>query len=151
MKNYVIGIDPGSTKGHGVAVYINGQLESLHMMNLFQLYHFLKSLDCEFKVAIEDNEKEKRTFKDRLRKARSKEGAAKMGQDVGRLKWCQIEVERMLESEFDVKVYKLTQSKCWKTGNGKAQFEKVTGWKGRSNEDTRSAAYFGWLGVQNAG
>ena len=32
--------------------------------------------------------------------------------------------------------------------NCKKQFEKVTGWTGRSNEDTRSAAYFGWLGCR---
>jgi len=35
-------------------------------------------------------------------------------------------------------------SKMWK--KDKKQFELVTKWTGRSNEDTRSAAYFGWLG-----
>jgi hypothetical protein len=38
-------------------------------------------------------------------------------------------------------------SKKWKDAAGKKEFERVTGWKGRSNEDTRSAAYFGYLGV----
>ena len=146
MNKYVIGIDPGSTKGHGVAVYVNGKLEGLHMMTLFQLYHFLKSINGSIVVAIEDNEKEKRTFNDRLKNARTKMGAASMGQDVGRVKWAQLEVERMLNSEFGIKPIKMKQGKHWKCSKtGKPQFEKVTGWNGSSNEDTRSAAYFGYL------
>ena len=39
----------------------------------------------------------------------------------------------------------------WKDKHGKIEFESVTGWTGRSNEDTRSAAYFGMLGVLDHG
>ena len=46
---------------------------------------------------------------------------------------------------WDIKVVKHKISKMWK--KDKNQFEKVTGWTDRSNEDTRSAAYFGFLGL----
>lgn len=100
MNKYVIGIDPGSTKGHGVAVYVNGNLEDLQMMTLFQLYHFLKSIDGSFAVAIEDNVANKRTFGERLNQSGA--AIAKTGQNVGFVKWAQLEVERMLDSEFGI-------------------------------------------------
>jgi hypothetical protein len=69
----------------------------------------------------------------------------KMAQSIGMCKQSQIELERLFESK-GVKVVKHKISKMWK--KDKAQFEKVTGWTGRSNEDTRSAAYFGFLGLK---
>ena len=32
----------------------------------------------------------------------------------------------------------------------KSKFEKITGWTGRSNEDTRSAAFFGFLAASKS-
>jgi len=149
MKNYVIGIDPGSTKGHGVAVYEDGELVNIEMSELMPLYALLTTLKQSGSVIvhIEDVMAQKAVWHGRKQ---SKAAYGKTSQNVALCKWSQVEVERMCEY-IDVQVVKHKVSKCWKTGNGKAQFEKVTGWKGRSNEDTRSAAYFGWLGVQRAG
>ena len=64
---------------------------------------------------------------------------------LGMVQQSQSELERML-IRFNIVPTKHKISKMWK--KDKAQFEKVTGWTGRSNEDTRSAAYFGFLGIK---
>ena len=69
---------------------------------------------------------------------------AKKSEHIGLCKQSQVELERML-SHYGIKIVKHKISKTWK--KEKAQFQAVTGWKGQSNEDTRSAAYFGWLGA----
>ena len=43
--------------------------------------------------------------------------------------------------------YVLNRPQRGNWANNKAQFERVTGWTKRSNEDTRAAAYFGYLAV----
>ena len=70
-------------------------------------------------------------------------------QRVGWWKPAEYVVVRVFE-HYGIKVVKHKISKMWKDQPGKKQFENVTGWSGRSNEDTRSAAYFGWLGVASA-
>jgi hypothetical protein len=67
------------------------------------------------------------------------------GRTLGMCQQSQTEVERLIDI-WDIKIVKHKISKMWK--KDKAQFEKVTGWTGRSNEDTRSAAYFGFLGLK---
>lgn len=149
MKKYVIGIDPGSTKGHGVAIYEDGKLVNIEMSELMPLYALLNALKQSGSVVVhvEDVMGQKGTWHGT---AQNKKAFAKTAQNVALCKWSQVEVERMC-AYIDVSVVKHKVSKCWKKDNGKAQFEKVTGWKGISNEDTRSAAYFGWLGTQSAG
>lgn len=148
MSKIIIGIDPDS-KAHGVAVYEDGVLIKLQSMSLMEFYSLMLSLShLEPVVHIEDVNAVSAAFG-----ARDKSRAGgisvklKMAQHVGMCKQAQIEVERACES-LGVKVVKHKISKQWKsTKVGKPMFEKTTGWKGRSNEDTRSAAYFGWLGV----
>lgn len=150
MKKYVIGIDPGSTKGHGVAIYEDGKLVNIEMSELMPLYSLLSTLKQSGSVIvhIEDVMAQKAVWHG---KKQSKEAYGKTSQNVALCKWSQVEVERMC-AYIDVKVVKHRVSKCWKaTDSGQAQFKKVTGWIGRSNEDKRSAAYFGWLGTQSAG
>tara|TARA_R110002012_G_scaffold270864_2_gene455979 strand:+ start:291 stop:728 length:438 start_codon:yes stop_codon:yes gene_type:complete len=145
MTKYVIGCDPGSTKGHGVSVYKDKTLIELHMMKLMELYGLLLALkeDGGVIVHIEDVYSQRGVWHD---ENGSKKSFGKTSQNVGLCKWAQIEVERMCE-HIGVEVVRHKVSKCWKDKNGKVQFEKVTGWAGRSNEDTRSAAYFGFLGL----
>lgn len=147
MKKYVIGIDPGSTKGHGVAIYLNGYLINLKMSELMPLHSLLSTLKQSGSVIvhIEDVMGQKGVWHG---KKQSKASYGKTSQNVALCKWSQVEVERMC-AYIDVEVVKHRVSKCWKpTDSGQAQFKKVTGWEGRSNEDTRSAAYFGWLGLK---
>jgi len=143
----IIGIDPDS-KAHGISVYSNGELTDLKCMTLFEIHDMLTfgfdnimKGNCE--VHIEDVNGVSAAFMARDRKTNINV-KLKMAQHIGMCKQSQIELERLFKY-WDIKVVKHKISKVWK--KDKAQFEKVTGWTGRSNEDTRSAAYFGWLGT----
>lgn len=139
----IIGVDPDSAK-HGVAWYINGKLVELYS---FTLIDFLEMLDSiigsdDIEIHIEDVCANNAVFNI----AKNHKVAGAMGRSIGKLQQSQVELERLFDY-LEIKLVKHKISKMWK--KDKAQFEKVTGWTGRSNEDTRSAAYFGWLGLKN--
>ena len=153
MSKIIIGIDPDS-KAHGVAVYIDSKLITLQSKTLLEIYETLvtqyipmeKSGEYTIEVHIEDVcAVSNSCFHWKPRD--SKYVKAKKSEHIGLCKQSQIELERLFEY-FHMKIVKHKISKLWKSTASKAQFEKVTGWKGRSNEDTRSAAYFGWLGCK---
>lgn len=140
MTSYVVGIDPGSTKGHGVATYIDGVLSDLKMSNLMGLYEHLSELKRtgDTIVYIEDVYGARGAY--RVNPKDNKAQAAAKGRSIGRCDWAQVEVERLCDY-LGINVIKRPISIRWKNPAGKKEFEMVTGWKGRSNEDTRSAAY----------
>jgi len=142
MAEIVIGIDPDS-KAHGVAVYADGKLIELHSMELFDFYNHFQYQEIK-EAHIENVCGNNAVFSERSKRANFKT-IAKMSNGVGKCQQAQIELERLFEY-LNVKVVKHKISKAWK--KDKKQFELVTGWTGRSNEDTRSAAYFGWLGLK---
>ena len=148
MSKIIIGIDPDS-KAHGVAVYVDGKLLILRCCTLEEILCLINmnpnpmtEQDIEFH--IEDVNGVSAAFGARDRKANI-HVKLKIAQHIGMCKQSQIELERFL-AHYNIKVVKHKISKMWK--KDKAQFEKVTGWTGKSNEDTRSAAYFGWLGCK---
>jgi len=146
MSKIIIGIDPDS-KAHGVAVYNPSGLLMLHSMTLVQVFGYVldgKKQGFEFEAHIENVCGMSAVF--RQRQKTNQAVNMKMSNSVGKCQQSQIELERLLEW-LEVKVIKHRISKMWK--KDKKQFEKVTGWTGRSNEDTRSAAYFGWLGTKS--
>lgn len=143
-----IGIDPDS-EANGVAVYDHGKLVRLSKLNTVQFtaqleqtifYHRKENI----KVHIENVCGISAAFNARNKRA-NMAVKLKMAQHIGMCKQAQIEIERVCEA-LGVEFVRHPVSKMWK--KDKAQFEKVTGWAGRSNEDTRSAAAMGWLGVQ---
>ena len=144
----IIGIDPDSS-ANGVAVYRDNALSELLSLNTFELSSFLRivvDVDECVEVRIEDVCGISAAFTARDKK-KSLAVKLKMAQHIGMCKQAQIEVERICEA-YEVKVVKHKVSKMWKDADsGKKQFESITGWKGQSNPDKRSAAYFGWLGV----
>jgi len=143
MSKIVIGIDPDS-KAHGVSFYENGVLFELKSLNLIDFCSRLDGIiGYIVEVHIEDVTGVSAAFgaRDSGKPINVK---LKMAQHIGMCKQAQIELERAVNYR-DIKIVKHKISKMWK--KDKAQFEKVTGWTGRSNEDTRSAAYFGWLGL----
>jgi len=71
----------------------------------------------------------------------------KKAENVGMCKQSQREVEFLAEY-LGIKVVKHRISKAWKSQVEKKMFQKITGWTGLSSEDTRSAAYFGYLGLK---
>lgn len=147
MSKIIIGIDPDS-KAHGVATYVDGRICTLKSLSLFDIFVMIieaQQLDSnEIEIHIEDVNGVSAAFGARDRKANI-HVKLKIAQHIGMCKQSQIELERLFE-HCKIKVVKHKISKMWK--KDKSQFEKVTGWKGRSNEDTRSAAYFGWLGCK---
>lgn len=147
MSKIIIGIDPDS-KAHGVAVYMDGKLTGLNCLTLVDIVKMIpqwQELDKGVEFHIEDVNGVSSAFGARDRKTNINV-KLKMAQHIGMCKQSQIELERFLAS-FLIFPIKHKISKMWK--KDKAQFELVTGWNGRSNEDTRSAAYFGWLGVKS--
>jgi hypothetical protein len=148
MSKIIIGVDPDS-KAHGVAVYVDGKLEILRCCTLEQILFLINvspnpMIEQEIELHIEDVNGVSAAFGARDSKVNI-HVKLKMAQHIGMCKQAQIELERFI-THYDIKIVKHKISKMWK--KDKAQFEKVTGWKGRSNEDTRSAAYFGWLGTK---
>lgn len=149
MKKFVIGIDPDS-KAHGVAIFESDQLTELHNLPLMGVYRLLKNLKQfgSVIVSIEDNNAVSAIYAGRFNTKDSQAVKSKKAQHVGMCKQAQIEVERACEV-LGIQVIRQKPSKQWKDAKNR-QFELVTGWKKRSNEDTRSAAYFGWLLTQKS-
>lgn len=153
MSKIIIGIDPDSSK-HGVAVYYDGKLEELHSLTLMGLHQLIEDnlidiandLNFDIEVHIEDVKANNAVFMKPQKMTQKLLAEAKArGRTLGMCQQSQTEVERLIDT-WDIKVIKHKISKMWK--KDKAQFDKVTGWTGRSNEDTRSAAYFGFLGLR---
>ena len=152
MSKLIIGLDPDS-KSHGVAVYVDGNLEHLKCLQIMQINELLTELfehyhAEEITLHIEDVCANNHVFMKAGRMDKKREAEAKArGRTLGLCQQAQKEVERVFEY-YGIKIVKHKISKTWK--KEKAQFQKITGWKGKSNEDTRSSAYFGWLGCKAA-
>ena len=146
MSRVIFGVDPDS-KAHGVAIYVNGELTVLKSMSLMEFAFELRGYNIPLgsvEVHIEDVCANNAVFMKPGRMDKKREGEAKArGRTLGMCQQSQAELERVCEW-YKAKVVKHKISKIWK--DDKAQFEKVTGWAGRSNKDTRSAAWFGYLG-----
>lgn len=146
----IIGIDPDSTK-HGVAIYQNGHLEDLLSCDLMNLMDTIKTIkdrltiDSAIEVHIENVCGQNAAFG--KKGIANQRAATAVNRSVGKCQQAQLEVERMCEY-LGVKVVRHKISKQWKTGESKDAFTRITGWTGRSNEDSRSAAWFGYLGCQ---
>jgi hypothetical protein len=142
----VIGVDPDSKK-HGVAVYIDGKLKLLQMMDLMGLMdevsHYIDNIMDLYPVVHIENVNANKGYWHN--KGGSKASFGRSASDMGKCRQAQIEVERMCKHlQVDVVHHKISSK--WKSQLGKKEFEKLTGWTGKSNEDTRSAAYFGFVG-----
>jgi len=144
---YIIGIDPDSS-AHGVAIYEDGKLKELNQWALPEIITFLTQIqskdDCLF--SIEDMKAKKCVYKQHSAKKVRPQG--EIGRRLGMCQQSQIELERMLTTlEIPFKLIK-PQSGNWADTKLKSQFEKLTGWNKRSNADTRSAAFFGYLALK---
>lgn len=147
MTKIIIGCDPDSNK-HGIAEYWDGKLVNLRSMRLMDLRDLLEDIrprEC-IEIHIEDvcgisysgfHVRAKDPLPVKLKKA----------ENVGMCKQAQREVEYLAEY-LGIKIVKHRISKRWKSQQGKVEFEKITGWTGRSNEDTRSGAHMGYLGIK---
>lgn len=149
MSKIIMGIDPDS-KAHGVAVYLDNELIEVKSLSLMKLMVLIKNYALcseSLVVHVEDVCASNAVFM-KPKKSYSGKDLAEVkarSRTLGMCQQSQTEIERVCEW-YNVEIVKHKISKMWK--KDKAQFEKITGWAGRSNEDTRSAAYFGWLGCK---
>lgn len=143
MSHVIVGIDPDSDK-HGVAIYQDGKLIDLRSMRLVEFF----GLDCEFEIAeihIENVCGNNATFSKSF--VKNQRAQSTISRSVGMCQQAQIELERVFEL-LTIKVVRHPTSKNWKESKAGNKRLKQLGWNGKSNEDTRSAAYFGYLGVK---
>jgi hypothetical protein len=151
VNKVILGCDPDSSK-IAIAWYKNGELLSIQSMGLIELWKFLEQRKADsintgtLELHIE-NLVGNRSSAFNHRAGQSAAVKQKISESVGKCKQVQIEIERIAES-VGVKVVHHKVSSKWKDKAGKKEFERSTGWDKRSNEDTRSAAYFGFLGCK---
>lgn len=144
MNNFVVGVDPDS-EAHGIAIYANSVLIELHCWTLIELWEWITlHNDAKTKTAffaIENVLSNKFIYarNDNVRKNITNSIAMK----VGRVQQAQLELQRVLD--YCNVPYMLINPHCGNWANNREQFKKLTGWNGKSNADTRSAAYFGFL------
>ena len=142
----VIGIDPDSSK-HGVAVYREGKLVYLSTMPLMNLLAVADREESDVTgclFSIEDVMANQFVYA--RNQHSSKAAQSKIAMHIGRCQQAQVELMRGLDYlQIDYELHKPTKNNWAKN---KPMFEKVTGWTKRSNEDTRSAAYFGYLALK---
>lgn len=140
-----IGVDTDSKK-HGVALYQGNKLIQLAMIATLDFDQFLylqEDPGVDLLFIIEDvcannfiyrrNQKEMRAVQDTIAIA------------VGRNQQAQTELMRYLD-RLEMK-YRLIPPTRGNWANNKDQFKKITGWSKLSNIDNRSAAFFGYLGL----
>ena len=150
MLKIIIGCDP-DVDGKGYAIYENGALKSLEAFHLIDLFNFIDETSLSSKKPVELHIEDLCANKSSAfghKSRQPKQVQNKISESVGRCKQIQLEVEKIAE-HFDIKSVRHKVSSKWKDAAGRKEFERVTGWRGQSNPDTRSAAYFGYLGTLN--
>lgn len=145
MKKVIMGIDPDSSK-YGIAIYRDGNLAELHNMNIIELYEHITTMMKfdEIEIHLEDVKRTKAVWH---AQGMNKSVAAMAAQKVGMCKQSQTCIEQLAE-KLKIPVVLHRVSSQWKKGNDKKMFERATNWQGRSNEETRSAAWFGYQGAR---
>lgn len=151
MNKLIIGCDPDSDK-NGFAFYKEGKLTHLSskdIVNTYKLFERLSLSDKEVVLHIE-NVNGNRCSSFNWRPQDTKGVKAKKSEGVGKCKQAQVSVERIAE-HFGIEIIRHPVSSKWKSQKEKSEFQQITGWTERSNEDTRSAAWFGYQAVLKEG
>lgn len=151
MSKVIIGCDPDSNK-NGFAIYRNGVLCELLNLNSIQFYLWLvenekqsiknKSIELHIENPNGNNASSFNHIKGQPQAVKFK-----ISESVGKVKQAQISVEHVAEV-LGIPIVHHRNSSMWKKGNGKKLFESNTKWTGRSNEETRSAAYMAFMGLK---
>lgn len=147
MNKMTIGVDPDSSK-NGVAIYKGVELFDLLNLTTIQFYLLCEEFHEHISAVNIENVNGNRCSSFGWRSLPNAKVKAKYSESVGKCKHAQQEIERICEY-FDIKIVHHKVSSKWKDAQGKKEFERVTGWTKRSNEDTRSAAWFGCVGSRH--
>lgn len=129
----VVGIDPGQNTG--VATFQNGALQSLRTIAPHQIREVVAGAD---RVIFEDS----RLISFMFTTVKSRAAALKMARNVGQVDaWCSLIVA--ICEQLGIPAHGISPKQKGAKLNA-AQFEKMTGWTGPSNEHTRDAAAVAW-------
>ena len=142
-----IGVDPDSN-AHGVAVYQDAQLSQVLCLPTIKIIGLRQPMPESNHVTwhIEDVMKRDIVFGQKL--TPNAMVNMKIAHGIGRCSQSQLELENLLKYFFpNDHIIHYGISDKWKDKDGKKEFKTLTGWTKRSNEDSRSAAYFGFLGT----
>lgn len=147
MSNYVIGIDPDSEK-YGMALYKDGKLTSLLSRNVPGAWLYIDELakrqsEGHLVTAVVENVKGKSCVFRQRSDGKSRAAFGVVAQRLGMCKQSQTVIVDILR-HHEIKTILMPPQKG-NFADNRSLFEKATGWKGRSNKDTRSAAFFGYL------
>jgi len=142
---FTVGIDPDSER-HGFAVYLNGTLITCATTTTIEILkeQFPLMWHGVINVSIEDVMANQFVYARNVKT--SKAAQSKVAMHIGRCQQAQVELIRWLDHIG--MGYELHKPQKGNWAKDKAMFERMTGWTGRSNEDGRSAAYFGYLALK---
>lgn len=141
----VIGIDPDAEK-FGYARYCDGELMMLDNLALPDLVGKLidaRELSESVVVSIENVISNKFVYSRNINANKSVQSNIAMR--IGRCQQAQVELQRWLDYYGIPYVLHKPQKGNW--ADKRELFERITGWKGKSNADNRAAAYFGYLAL----
>lgn len=142
----VIGVDPDSER-FGVAKYINSELSLINNMKLPDLVGlFLDCMQINGQVIASIENVMVNQFVYARNQHSSKSAQSKIAMHIGRCQQAQIELMRWLD-HYEIP-YALHKPQKGNWADNKELFEKITGWNGKSNQDNRAAAYFGYLALE---
>ena len=144
MAVITVGIDPDAKK-HGVAIYSGRELIELAMLDTVEIVtRFCIDKPEGLMFSMENTQAASFVY---ARNVKSRELVnRKIALSVGRNQQAQAELQRWLD--FYGVIYQLHKPTGDNWADDKARFERITGWRQRSNADNRSAAFFGFLGVR---
>lgn len=132
----VIGIDPGAHTG--VAYFEAGKLVRLDTIAPWGIPTMLRNNVGPFRVVFEDSRLQSHTWTT----AASRAAALKMARNVGQIDaWCSL----ITAVCADLGIAAHGISPAGKGGKlNAAEFERLTGWAGKSNNHERDAAVVAW-------
>lgn len=131
----IIGIDPGSNTG--IAIYRAGVLAELQTIEPHQLPEAIESIRPA-RVVFEDSRLQSHTWSRKLNAA----AQLKVARDVGQIDaWCRL-ITATCE-RLGIPAHGISPKNKGAKLNAE-QFERLTGWEGRTNEHQRDAAALAW-------
>lgn len=131
----IVGIDPGSNTG--IAIYRAGVLAELQTIEPHQLPEAIERI-APARVVYEDSRLQSHTWKRGVNAA----AQLKIARDVGQIDaWCRL-ITATCE-RLGIPAHGISPKNKGAKLNAE-QFERLTGWEGRSNEHTRDAATVAW-------
>jgi len=142
----IVGIDPDCDR-NGYAVYVDGFLSVCATATVVEIITSHLPTLLGFGSVIFSIENVLANNFVYSRNANKNNGVEKdIARKIGRCQQAQIELMRWLD-HYEIP-YFLHKPQKGNWADNKALFERITGWKGSSNQDSRAAAYFGYLALE---